>query len=101
MSRGTLKDKETHKQFAIFVISVTVVISNLHLGLTVSVVAQPMEDAKIDGMEFKLEQIVNMDNSWVMKGIELVLSCTNYSHMISKQDQHDQEVIWQYSFANK
>ena len=64
MSGGTLKDKETHKQFAIFVTSVTVVISNLHLGLTVSVVAQPMEDAKIDGMEFKLEQIISMGNSW-------------------------------------
>ena len=67
MSGGTLKDKETHKQFAIFVISVTVMINNLHLGLTVSVVAQPMEHAKMDGMEFKLEQIISMDNSLLMK----------------------------------
>ena len=101
MSGGTLKEKETHKEFAIFVISVTIVISNLLVGLTVSDVAQLLEQAKMDGMEFKLEQIVNMDNSWVMKGIELVLCCTNYSHMISKQDQHDQEVIWKCSFANK
>ena len=60
MSRGTLKDKETHKQFAIFVISVTVVISNLLVGLTVSVVAQLLEHAKMDGMEFKLEQIISI-----------------------------------------
>ena len=67
MSGGTLKDKETHKQFAIFVISVPIVISNLLVGLAVSVVAQPMEDAKIDGMELKLEQIISMDNSLLMK----------------------------------
>ena len=99
----TFGDKDKYRQLllAIFVISVTIVISNLLVGLTVSDVAQLLEQAKMDGMEFKLEQIVNMDNSWVMKGIELVLSCTNYSHMISKQDQHDQEVIWKYSFANK
>ena len=99
----TFGDKDKYRQLllAIFVISVTIVISNLLVGLTVSDVAQLLEQAKMDGMEFKLEQIVNMDNSWVMKGIELVLSCTNYSHMISKQDQHDQEVIWKCSFANK
>ena len=99
----TFGDKDKYRQLllAIFVISVTIVISNLLVGLTVSDVAQLLEQAKMDGMEFKLEQIVNMDNSWVMKGIELVLSCTNYSHMISKQDQRDQEVIWKYSFANK
>ena len=99
----TFGDKDKYRQLllAVFVISVTIVISNLLVGLTVSDVAQLLEQAKMDGMEFKLEQIVNMDNSWVMKGIELVLSCTNYSHMISKQDQRDQEVIWKYSFANK
>merc|ERR1719228_1750233 len=88
----TFGDKDKYRQLllAIFVISVTIVISNLLVGLTVSDVAQLLEQAKMDGMEFKLEQISNMDNSWVMKGIELVLSCTNYSHMISK---HDQEVV--------
>ena len=67
MSGGTLKDKETHKQFAIFVISVTVVISNLLVGLTVSVVAQLLEYANMAGMEFKLEQIISMGNSLLMK----------------------------------
>ena len=45
----------------------TVVISNLLVGLTVSVVAQLLEHAKMDGMEFKLEQIIGMDSSLLMK----------------------------------
>ena len=67
MTGGTHKDKETYKQFAIFVILVTIVISNLLVGLTVSVVAQLQEHAKMEGMEFKLEQIISMDNSLLMK----------------------------------
>ena len=67
MSGGTLKDKETHKQFAIFVISVTIVISNLLVGLTVSVVAQLLEHDKMDGMEVKLEQMISTDDILLMK----------------------------------
>ena len=42
-------------------------ISNLLVGLTVSVVAQLLEHDKMDGMEVKLEQMISTDDILLMK----------------------------------
>ena len=80
--------------FFVFAVAVTIVISNLLIGLTVSDVADLLEKAKMDGMEFKLAEITKMDDSILMMKLSDTLACcTNWSHMISGQDQPDQEVI--------
>ena len=79
--------------FFVFALAVTIVISNLLIGLTVSDVAELLEKAKMDGMEFKLAVINQVDNSWIMMKLSCVLACcTNWSHLISGQDQLDMEV---------
>merc|ERR1719266_1428318 len=79
--------------FFVFAVAVTIVISNLLIGLTVSDVADLLEKAKMDGMEFKLAEITKMDDSILMMKLSDTLACcTNWSHMISGQDQPDQEV---------
>ena len=90
----TFGDKDFFRNilFFVFTLAVTVVISNLLVGLTVSDVAELLENAKMDGMEFKLEEITQMDNSWIMKWLSRMLP-RNMSHMISGQDQFDFEVI--------
>ena len=92
----TFGDKDFFRNilFFVFALAVTVVISNLLVGLTVSDVAELLENAKMDGMEFKLEQITQMDNSWIMTWLSWMLAgCTNWSHLISEQDQDDFEVM--------
>ena len=92
----TFGDKDFFRNilFFVFTLAVTVVISNLLVGLTVSDVVELLENAKMDGMEFKLGEITQMDNSWIMTGLSLMLDCcTNWSHLISEQDQDDFEVI--------
>merc|ERR1719430_1106570 len=69
----TFGDKDFFRNmlFFAFALVVTVVISNLLIGLTVSDVAELLEKAKMEGMEFKLKQITQMDASWTMT----ILSC--------------------------
>ena len=91
----TFGDKDFFRNmlFFVFALAVTVVISNLLIGLTVSDVAELLEKAKMDGMEFKLEEITQMDNSCIMMNLSCMLACcTNMSHLISDQDQCDMEV---------
>ena len=88
----TFGDKDFFRNmlFFVFALAVTVVISNLLIGLTVSDVAELLEKAKMDGMEFKLEEITQMDNSCIMMNLSCLLArCTNMSHLISGQDQKD------------
>jgi len=92
----TFGDKDFFRNmlFFAFALAVTVVISNLLIGLTVSDVAELLEKAKMEGMEFKLKQITQMDTSWTMTILSCMLGCcTNSSHMISGQDQLDMEVV--------
>ena len=91
----TFGDKDFFRNmlFFAFALAVTVVISNLLIGLTVSDVAELLEKAKMEGMEFKLKQITQMDSSRTMTILSCMLGCcTNSSHMISGQDQLDMEV---------